>query len=319
MTEQSDERATHSMSMSDDRRSEAVESVVKSTHKEMSNQINAQKDKIASLQNQIKEREQTNQSKQVVFSDGRIFFVSDEWVSKCPILNGCPIIYRSSSRFEKYIIPLLYGSSMKSESNDSSIEIDELLEEVIFYQITLTDDQWLNILQVSSFIEKINKIKGYIQKKEDSSKCSLFSHYKERIASFETLWNGYVGLIAKKKSDDRFNEISYVFIHDMLVGSNFYEITEINKTYSNIIFEFIRWFQSFVCEKRQAFISFKLTLQLSLKDNGITSTISSVSDTISGLISSTKSKSIDRAVLAKSIKLAETKSHLLMDSKYPNV
>ncbi len=190
------------------------------------------------------------------FIDNAIIKIPKTFYDKYDSLKVKLINY-SSDKFKKYVMPIIYGESMKGLSFDTREELDELIDILHAFHISdLTDEQFLNLGEASSLIKKAFRIKNYIlsnsKVKEDGTIKLKDKNVRDRITNFATDW--YVLILALQKSSQKYSNsflsLNYDYIINLIMSNQYKSLCVLNISQWGIISIFVDYFVSFIIESK---------------------------------------------------------------------
>jgi hypothetical protein len=206
---------------------------------------------------------------EVSFSDGITFKIPSEIFNKYTTLQK-PFIFRSSERFKDTILAILQGESLRGKKFDIKSELDDLIDEILFYGIIHTDQQIINISESCGLIDKIMKIKTFINNKT-SSKGVLKNSVQKRIVSFSTQWSLLIQPITDSLTNKNSQSLQASSLLTFILSTDDLSLSRFNMLNQNILYVFLDKFIDNVIEhNNQSFNNFTLKFTLNLNTSCIT-------------------------------------------------
>jgi len=203
----------------------------------------------------------SNTMVQIEFHDGVKMLIPAAVIAKYPAITPNVKIFRSSEKFKKYILPLLYSDtdSLRTSNVDTTVEVTELINEIKFYGIILTDLQCIEICENLGMTDKIDEVKNYIAKKTNKD-GTLKVSAKSKIANFQNYWNGLISSIkiADFHQIYQLQPLLFTNLITLICKSEIIQLSRLNLN-NNMLTIFVNYFHKYCIEENKGCL---LNLQL---------------------------------------------------------
>lgn len=187
--------------------------------------------------------------KTINFADGSTMLIMKEWYDSYEMLRQ-PVIFRNSTIFKNYIYPLLSDESIQFINNMNECkDFNQIINEIMYYKLTLSPKQYLMLSKWSGFTQIFNKIKLYIEQ-ENNKKMFCSFKKKKQLIEFRTNWTKYIKVLSLQYSIQDIDKFTMDAIIDLILNSDYYGIIRINFSNKNIIHEFVNWYNICVIDKK---------------------------------------------------------------------
>jgi hypothetical protein len=201
-----------------------------------------------------------------------------------------PIIFRSYKKFDKYILPLLYcqSDSLMTEALDTQQECTELMNEIKYYKLEISQIQALQLAQNTNLIGDIEGIREYMLKRINPKTGLLKKKSsQEKVKVFSEFWNNLLLAVNINNYMETSLVKSLLFANliNLIMNSQMAELANIN-IQDSMLSLFCKYFKRFVCDhNKESLNELKLSFGFTLDiGGGIQSLLSNVIPNVTSVI-----------------------------------
>lgn len=183
----------------------------------------------------------------VMFFDGSKFILSRELVNKSGLLkkHEGQILQEDPTLFRKYVMYILKDIKIPEVDCDELHEINTIFQLCKTYEIEMTITQLINI---SDSIGLQNIILDVRHLWELVNRTFRFQK-KERYINFREYWDNHVVLLSQIEANNNYAQLKNDFIINSVLNLSYYDISQMNFKYNNIIFKYGKWLHKAIKNK----------------------------------------------------------------------
>ena len=178
----------------------------------------------------------------IQFADFTSHIISRSIFEQYPKLQDNPI-KRTRASFISYILPIINGDRLIMKSVDTFEELSEIINEINYYGIKLSQQQVVDIHISAGIVELIQAIKMKYFKR--MSKC-LNSEFKNRLKVYSDYWNTLIDRFADYKKDEDYKKIKFDILIKLIENGSIFDLLSMNIYYDNQIAIFFKFFKAVV-------------------------------------------------------------------------
>jgi len=183
----------------------------------------------------------------VMFFDGSKFVLSQELVNKSGLLkrmNG-QILQEDPVLFRKYVMYILKDVKIPEVDCDELHEINTIFQLCKTYEIDMTMTQLINIsdsIGLQTIILDVRHLWELVNRTFRFQK-------KERYMNFREYWDNHVTLLSQIEANPNYTQLKNDFIINSILNLSYYDLSQMNFKYNNIIFKYGKWLHKAIKNK----------------------------------------------------------------------